>query len=224
MKNLITLLLAFVSVAASSQTKIYDVKSGKISYRYEINEDTDMNYTIVFDNYGKNQAVTVESRVGDESEKMKTIITPENMYMINYADKQVMIMPVNVDDDEMNQMYMQDSEDFSLIGLADDIEKSGASVIGNETILNKPCKIYKFNDDEVKGKFWIYKDYVLKAEFMEADGSHYFIEVTDFKLNTPVNSLEFEIPQNFTKTDMSKTIEQIKQMQQMYGIPDDDNE
>jgi len=222
MKTLATFLLIFVSTFVFSQTKVYNVKSGKISYRYEINEDINMSYTIVFDDYGKKQAVITESNAGGEVEKTKTIITPDKMYMINYADKQVMIMPVNIDDDEMQQAYAGDDEDFSLIGLAEDIEKSGAIVIGNETVLNKPCKIYKFNNEGINGKFWIYQNYVLKAEFMEADGSHAFIKVTDFKLNTPVSSSDFEIPQNFTKTDMSKTMEQIKQMQQMYGVPDDE--
>jgi hypothetical protein len=222
MKAISTFLLIFVSISIFAQVKVYNVKSGKISYSYEINEDINMSYTIVFDNYGGKQAVIIESKSGDVSEKTRTVITSEKMHIINYDDKQVMIIPVNIDDEDMQQAYMGDSENFSLIGLAADIEKSGAIIIGNETVLNKACKIYKFTDGEINGKFWIYKNYVLKAEFIEADGSHVFIQVTDFKLDIPVSSSEFEIPQNFTKTDMSKTIEQIKQMQQMYGIPDDE--
>jgi len=215
-------LLAIGAMAfAQTGANAYSSKSGKITYRYEL-EDMDMTYTLIFDDFGKKQAFEMENKLDGEVQKSKTIITPENMFMINYEDKQVIKFPVNTDDESM-EMYGGADGGFDLSGLVAEVTGEASGKKGTETVLGKKCDLYEYADpDGSKGKYWIHKGFLIKAEFIDEDGKHAFMEVTEYKVDVVVNKSEFDIPAGFQVQDMTKMMEQMKQMQQMYGVPGDD--
>ncbi len=222
MRKILTLLVTFVIVffaQAQTDKKLYSSKSGKLSYKYEI-EGKQTVYKLVFDDYGRKQAFELTSD-SEGYPRSKSIITPENMFVINYEDKQVIKFPVG-SDEEAKELYGGDEGEFDLSEMVSEITGNPSGKKGTATVLGKPCDIYEYTDEDgTKGKYWIYKNYLLKGEFLDANGEHIFMEATDFSIDTDVDSKEFEIPSGFEVTDMSEMMEKMKKMQQQYGVPDE---
>lgn len=219
MKNLL-LLAAFIftSILAFGQAvgNIYNEKSGKVVYQYEIDgEKTD--FTLIFDDYGKRQIMDITSNDDGEKTRVKTIITPTQMFMVNYADKMVIILPVTGDD---NSMGMGPAIDMGIDvdALVDNATGTGAAQIGSETLLGKACKVYEHKGGDYKGKYWIHNNYLVKAEFI-SEGVHTYMEAKELKLGIDVPASEFEVPKGFAVTDMAK---QMQMMQQMYAQPENE--
>jgi len=224
MKKLKSLLsLLFIGVTAFSQTanNPYTSKSGKFAYRYELGE-TESSFILFFDDFGKKQAFELESNVEGYAQKSRTIITPATMYVINYEDRQVIKFPVGVDDKSMDA-YGGNTGGFDLGALVSDVTGMPSGKKGTADILGKTCDVYEYADPSgSKGKYWIHKGFLFKAEFIDADGQHAFMEVVDFKLDVAIDEKEFEIPADFEVTDMSQMMDQMKQMQEMYGVPEEE--
>lgn len=222
MKKL-TLIVAFISVVflVSAQTDNYSSKSGKIVYQYELESD-ELIYTLVFDDFGKKQAFIISNKEGGVSHNMKTITTPSAMYIVNYEDKQVMKFPSGADGDAMN-MYGGDEAGFDFSGMIAEISGDASDKIGTEIILGKSCDVYKYSDsDGSKGKYWVYKEYLLKAEFLDSEGLHTYMEVKELQIGINIDAKEFEVPTDFHVTDMTEVMQKMQQMQQMYGVPEDE--
>ena len=221
MKKL-TLILALFSFATllSAQTgNDYSSKSGKISYRYEF-DNTELSYSLVFDEFGKKQAIGMESKDNGVIHKSKTIITQDAMFIINYEDKQGIKFPTDTDNKSMD-MYGGENAGFDFSGMVAEVSGDVAGKIGTETILGKQCDIYKYSEsDGSKGKYWIYKEYLLKAEFIDEEGQNTYMEATEFEIGIAIDKKEFEVPSNFDVTDMTEMMKEMQQMQQMYGIPE----
>lgn len=216
MKNLLLLVFVFTTslLIAQNAGNIYNEKSGKVVYQYEMNgEKTD--FTLIFDDFGKRQIMDITSNENGEKTRVRTILTPTQMFMVNYADNMVIILPVTGDD---NSMSMAPGADMGIDvdALVDNATNTGATQISSETLLGKACKVYEHKEGDYKGKYWIHKDYLVKAEFI-SEGVHTYMEAKELKLGVAIPASEFEIPKGFTVTDMAK---QMQQMQQMYGIPD----
>lgn len=217
MKNLLLLLaFAITSTIACAQTQgnVYAEKSGKVVYQYEIDgEKTD--FTLIFDDFGKKQVMDIITKDNGEAVRVKTVITEESMFMVNYADKQVIIFPVTGDDNSMNLAPGADMG-IDVDALVDNATNTGATKIGTETLLGKECMIFEHSDGEYKGKYWIHDNYLVKAEFI-SEGIHTYMEAKELKIGIAVSASEFEIPTGFAVTDMAK---QMQQMQQMMGMPE----
>ncbi len=204
--------------STKAQNAIYQVKSAKITYRYEV-ENAVTDYTLIFSDYGKKAAMDFDIKVEGVTEKSRTISTPEFMYLINYNQKQATKIPVGM----INESDVEEDEDqLDINQLAAEIKEKGGIKIGSETVTGKQCDIYEFSAQAGQtGKFWIWNGLLMKADFVE-EGHHAFIEVVDIKIDIKIEESEFEIPAGFNVTDMSDAMKQMQQMQQMYGTPEDE--
>jgi outer membrane lipoprotein-sorting protein len=224
MKNIFSAsILIFIGFVAFGQsvTNTYNSKSGKFAYRYELGE-METSYILFFDDFGKKQAFELESNVDGYAQKSRTIITPASIYVINYEDRQVIKFPVNTNDKDMD-MYGGKNGGFDLGALVADVTGVASGKKGTTVILGKTCDVYEYADPTgSKGKYWIYNGYLFKAEFIDESGQHAFMEVVDFKLDVTIDKKEFEVPNGFEVTDMSQMMEQMKQMQEMYGVPEEE--
>ncbi len=219
-----TIIIAFIAIGAmtfaQTNANAYSSKSGKITYRYEL-EDMSMTYTLIFDEFGKKQAFEMENRIDGEMQKSKTIITPESMFIINYEDKQVIKFPVDTDDESM-EMYGGANGGFDLSSLVAEVTGVESGKKGTETILGKKCIMYEYAEPGgSKGKYWIHNGFLIKAEFIDEEGKHAYMEVTEYNIDIAISKSEFDIPPGFQVQDMTNMMEQMKQMQQMYGVPGD---
>jgi len=219
----ITLFIIFAIIGTAGfcqdNKNIYASKSGKIAYRYELN-GIETSYLLVFDGYGNKQAVEFTLVENGIQTKTKTIITPENIFVVNYEDEQVIKFPVDTDDQSMEMMGAGGGFDFG--SLAAEVTGNATGKKGTGTILGKPCDIFELTDEGAKGKFWIYNGYLLKGEFIDENGQHAYMEATEFNVDVSIANSEFAIPNNFEVQDMTQMMEQMKQMQQMYGAPDNE--
>lgn len=221
MKQLIALAVFVVSCfSLIAQENIYNSKSGKFAYRYEVGE-TETSYILFFDDYGKKQVVELEGNVDGYAHKSRTIFTPESMLIVNFEDKQVIKFPIDTDDESMAMYGADGGMDFST--LVTDVTGAESAKTGTGIVLGKTCDIYVYTDPTsgAKGKYWVYNGYLFKAEFID-DGQHAFMEVVDFKIDVEIDAKDFQAPSGFEITDMSQMMEQMKQMQQMYGVPQDE--
>ncbi|MDA3891142.1 MAG: hypothetical protein PF517_05700 [Salinivirgaceae bacterium] len=221
MKKLALSIACFIMatiVFGQTGARTYFSKSGKFAYRYEMGE-SETSYILIFDDFGKKQAFELVSNVDGYAQKTRTIITAENIFIINYEDKQVIKFPVDTDDKSM-EMFGGADGGIDLSELVAEVSGVESAKAGTGVVLGKTCDIYEYTDPTSgsKGKYWIYKEYLFKAEFLDDEGQHAFMEVVDFKLDVAIDAKEFAVPSDFEVTDMS----QMMQMQQMYGIPADE--
>ncbi len=222
LKTLLFAALLFpIFIVAQVEVNPYTTKSGKISYQYEFGGMT-ATYTLIYDNYGKKEGVDLAVSYAGNIDHSRTIITQETMFVINYDEKQVMKFPLKINGESLNEL----SGNPGGIDLKEMIASSvQQKVLGQENVLGKNCQIYQFNESEgFKGKCWVWNGLVLKAEYLDENGEHSFIEAKEIAVDIPIPSKEFELPQEFEVIDMTETIEQMKKLQEMYGVPDDDGE
>jgi hypothetical protein len=219
---LLSLALFFTHLLpAQIGSELYSSKSGKISYRYEYSGIVS-NFSIVFDNYGKKQYFDLLGTEGDIADHSRTIITPEAMYVINYEEKQIMKFPLTQGTASVDEYGGSSAGGIDLPSIAKAIKQSGQSKKGVENVLGKSCDVFEFAEPEgSKGKYWIWKGFILKADFLDENGDHSFIEAKEIGIDIAIDSKEFEIPSGYEITDMSKSMEQMKQLQEKYGVPED---
>ncbi len=191
----------------------YSEKSGRIAYKIEMGS-TQMSYSILYDQYGAQQLLNVNSKEHGIEEKVSTIITSEFIYIVNYDDRLVIKFPSSMGDEAMEQSTVG----FSVDQLATEVASYQTAKSGTETLLGHPCDIFTINEAGNKGKYWIWKDYILKAEFMNEAGQHNYMEATQLDLNIQVPAGSFAPPEGYTMHDMS----QMMEMQEMFGMPDMD--
>lgn len=210
-------LIFFIAIATScmysyaqADGKVYTEKSGKITYQYEIGKET-TEFTLIFDNYGQRQVMDIKQQVDGATERVKSIITEESMFMVDFSNKQVVIFPV-IKDDGSGAIDVNPGANLG-IDVKDIVSNAtDASSIetGTEIIDGKECKVYKQASGEYKGKYWIYKNHLLKAEFI-SEGVHTFMEAKEFELNIAIDNEYFEIPTGYTVIDMSKQMQLMGQ-------------
>jgi len=219
--TLITALLFIGTTVFSQSGNAYSSKSGKIGYRYEIGS-MKTTYTLIFDDFGKKQVIELENNIEGQRQKSKTIITPESICIVNFEDQQVIKFPIDTDDKSM-EMFGGGNGGFDLSELVADVTEQETGKTGTGVVLGKKCDIYQYTDEDgSKGKYWIHKGYLIKAEFIDESGEHAYMEATDFKLDIAIDKSEFEIPSGYEVTDMTEMMEKMKMMQQMYGVPEEE--
>lgn len=215
----LALILASISLYAQNVNTTYNSKSGKLSYKFELG-GTNMDYTLLFDQYGKRQAIINKTTIDGLFEETKTIFTNDNLYIINYSEEQVIKMPLNAGENPMGE---EANGEIDLGQIVSDVSEMEHLKKGSETLLGKTCDVYIFTENEGgRGKYWIWNNYLMKAEFMDESGQHSYMEATEIKLDITLPSDSFDIPDNFTVTDMGAMMNQMKQMQQMYGVPENE--
>lgn len=218
MKNysLITLLLISGTLFAQNINNVFNSKSGKISYKLEL-DGAFMEYTLVFDQYGKKQAFNTKSTENGIPEKSKTIITPEYIYLVNYTEEQVIKMPTDMNEGSGENENYGGIDMGQIVNDVTGVEQQKA---GSETLLGKSCEVYIITEDEGgKGKYWIWKDFLIKAEFIDESRKHSFINATEISLDINIDKSEFDVPEGFEITDMGTM---MQQMQQMYQMPENE--
>lgn len=220
--SLFFILAMVLNVAfAQNSDNIYKEKSGKIVYQYEIDGDQTV-FTLIYDNFGKRQVMDITQKVDGVNERVKTVVTEETTFMVNYSDKQVIKFPANMGDDSSTEMFGGMSQGIDVDDIVSDVTGDATHKKGTENVLGKACDIYEYSEGNYKGKYWIHNGYLFKAEFLDAEGTHTFMEAKEFEVGTAVSGKEFEIPSGFAVTDMSDMMQQMQQMQQMYGVPDNE--
>lgn len=210
---------------AQDVSHIYASKSGQIKYQYEYAGVT-TEYTIIFDDYGQKQVFDLQGKSGGMSEHSRTIINPDAMYIVNYEDKQIIKFPIDTDSESLDEYGGNAAGGIDLQEMVAKVKQSAGGIKGKETVSGKDCDVFEYadSDDGFKGKYWIWNGFLMRAEFLDAHGEHTFMRVKDISLDVPIEASAFEIPSGFEVTDMSQMMEQMKQLQQLYGVPDDGGE
>lgn len=210
----VVLCIVFVSAIlfTKAQNK-YPEKSGKIVYSYEIGGEK-TSFALTFDDFGKKQIMDIENKVDGVVEHVKTIIKEDEILLVNYSDKQVIKMPVT-ENGSSGGMIDGASQGIDIEAIVSSATGEGSSKKGTETLLGKECIVYEYSATNHKGKYWIHKSFMLKAEFV-TEGVHTYMEATEFKLGISVPATDFEAPEGFQVTDMT----QMQQMMQMFGTPE----
>ncbi len=214
------LTIAVCIVFAQNTENIYKEKSGKIVYQYEIGEDQTV-FTLIYDNFGKRQVMDINQKIEGVNERVKTVITEDIMFMVNYSDKQVIKFPVDMEDGSM-EMFGGSNQGIDVDDIVNDVTGDDSRKKGTESVLGKVCDVFVYSEGSFKGKYWIYNGYLFKAEFLDDKGTHTYMEAKEFEIGTTISAKEFEIPEGFAVTDMSEMMQQMQQLQQMYGVPEDE--
>lgn len=219
MKNiaiLLSLILSGTLVFGQASAPYYKSKSGKVSYKFEVG-GTNVDYTLTFDHHGEKQSFYTKSIVDGNEVTTKTIVTKEFIYVINYEDKQVIKFPIDAEEGSANDDMGGGIDVAAIVDNVDDYEQLKQ---GTETLLGKKCDVYILTEAEGgKGKYWIWNNFLLKAEFVDNEGVHTYVEATQFDPDVKVPESEFKIPEGYEVTDMGDMMKQMQQMQEMYGIP-----
>lgn len=212
MRALLTLLILSTIILSFGQQpeKIYKTKSGRISYSFDIN-GMQSTYNLVFDDYGTKHAFEYSIINQGINEKSKTIITPANIYIVNYVEKNVIKMPYTNDE---NDTY-DAGNGFDLGKIAIEVENDISKKTGTEQLLNKTCDVFVYTDGVNKGKYWVWNGILMKADFYDQDGTHIFIETKELKTDVSIPASEFEPPTGFAIVDMTQTMDQLQMMFEM---------
>lgn len=209
---------ASLSLLVIAQEPIYQVKSGKIVYRYET-AGVASDYTLFFTDNGKKVAMEFNIMMDGVMEKSRTISTPEAMYLINYSQRQATKLPVEMAGE---QNMAEDEGQLDVSNISVEIKNKGAQKTGTGVVAGKTCDIYEYTDaNGQKAKYWIWNGLLMKGDFIE-EGYHSFIEIKEIATDIAIDEKEFQIPAGFEVTDMSDAMKQMQQMQQMYGNPEDE--
>ncbi|MBI9066450.1 MAG: hypothetical protein JEZ09_04090 [Salinivirgaceae bacterium] len=219
MKKYFAFVASFLMAAScfAQNENVYASKSGKIVYEYEM-EGITSSYSLTFDDHGAKQIIDIVNP--DDNEHVKTIITPQAMFVVNYTDKQVLKIPIEM---QNSGMYDAGAGGLDLSELVSEVTGEKQVKTGTEMVAGKNCDIYNYSDAEGnKGKYWIWNGYLLKADFVGEDNTHSFMKVKEINLDANIAASEFEIPSDFELNDMTKMMDQMNQLKQMYGSPDEE--
>jgi outer membrane lipoprotein-sorting protein len=220
MKNVLFIICVAMGLTTMAQTaeSFYKSKSGKLVYNFEA-DGVASEYTLWFDGYGKKQAMDFISMANGVKERVRTIVNETDVFIVNYTDKTVIKFPVMPDGNTITGM---DSDGLNMAEMTKEIVSDKRSKTGTETVNGKACDVYKLSDGRSKGKFWIWNNFLMKADYIDEDGNHGFFEIKDIKTDISIAASEFQPPAGFQVTDMTETMKQMQMMQNMYGLPDEE--
>lgn len=207
---ILVLVLASSFLFAQNAEQYYKSKSGKVSYKFELS-GTHVDYTLTFDNHGEQQSFYTKSMVDGVEVVTKTIVTKDFIYVINYSDKQVIKFPLDIKE---NNMGSEMGGGIDVAAIVNDVSGKEHLKKGSEELLGRTCDVYAISEEEGgKGKYWIWNNFLLKAEFVDNEGNHTYMEATQFDPGVNIPASEFEIPEGYEITDMSEM------MKKMQGVP-----
>ncbi len=215
---LLSLAIGMVAVAQDAKT-FYTSKSGKLVYQFESN-GASSEYTLLFDHYGKKQTMEFTTIADGVKERVKTIMTETEMFIVNYSDKTAIKFPITPDDTAAPGL--ESGGGINLSEMTKDVIADPHFKTGTETINGKLCDVYSLTDGVSKGKFWIWNNFLMKADYIDEEGNHGFFELKTIQTDMAIAASEFQPPAGFEITDMTETMQQMKMMQNMYGIPDEE--
>ncbi len=215
---LLLICVAFVSnsIAQNGET-FYKSKSGKLVYQFEV-DGVASEYILIFDNYGKKQAMEFVIVADGVKERVRTIVTETEMYMVNYNEKTVIKFPVDANTGASGM----ETEGFNVSNITEDVLQDASKRTGTETINGKPCDVYTITDGVSRGKYWVWNNFLMKADYKDENNVHGYVELKEIKTDMTVAASEFQPPAGFPVTDMTETMQQMKMMQDMYGVPDEE--
>jgi hypothetical protein len=165
----------------------YPLKTGSVTYSLSM-MGADNTIMLYFNNSGNTQCSEVEMEVFGMKVHTRNIIKNNTSYALDMSQKTYTETQLSKEDLQKMGTYLTDENAANTEG----IEK-----VGEETILDKTCQIYKMNKDGAEIKFWSWKGLMLKME-SNVQGMSMNMKATAISESSPDQSL-FEIPSDFTK-------------------------
>jgi len=165
----------------------YPLKTGSVTYTLSM-MGADNTIMLYFDNSGNTQCSNVEMEVFGMKVHTRNIIKNNISYALDMTQKTYTETQLSKEDLQKMGTYLTDENAANTEG----IEK-----VGEETIMDKTCQIYKMTKDGAEIKFWSWKGLMLKME-SNMQGMSMNMKATAISESAPDQSL-FEIPSDFTK-------------------------
>lgn len=191
------LIIIAVSQAEYSQSKKYDLNSGKITYSSKV-MGKDVTTILYFEQNGNVECretmfdMTVMKR--KISSKKRTLIKDGYLYDLDLVKKTGTKRKITAGqslEGEINFRELTEKE----------IKKYDVKELGNENVLNKSCKKYSINSKILSGTFWVWNNISLRAEF----GSGIMATsqtATKIEENIKIPVEIFEVPKDIVITNL----------------------
>ncbi|WP_198305626.1 hypothetical protein [Arcobacter vandammei] len=172
----------------ASQNRAYDVKSAIIEYAIVAESQNNKEYIkgsskMYFKDFGDLEITdtTMIQKVFDEEEKERNIvkISKDTMFNVDF-DEEIIYSSKVASDENGSSRFVLNKEN---------LEKMGASWVGNETILGYKCDIWQLGDDRI----WTYNAVPLRQisksssgmQMQEAKIANFNIDIKDDKFKLP---------------------------------------
>ncbi len=194
---LVGVLLSVANVFASS--KAYEVKSGIIEYAIVAENQNNKDYIkgsskLYFKDFGDLEIsdTTMVQKIFDEEEKERTIvkISKESMFTVDFDDEIIYSSKIASDENGSSRLILN----------KENLQKMGASWIGNETILGYKCDIWQLGDDRI----WTYNAVPLRQISKSSSGMQ-MQEAKIANFNVDIKDDKFKVP-NFPVQQMDEII------------------
>ena len=187
-KRLIFCSTLFLSPLFADENKAYDVKSAIIEYAVVTESQNNKDYIkgsskLYFKDYGDLEIsdTTMVQKIFDEEEKERTIvkISKNTMYTVDFDEEIIYSSKIASDENGSSRLVLN----------KDNLQKMGATLIGNETILGYKCDIWQLGDDRI----WTYNAVPLRQisksssgmQMQEAKIANFNIDIKDDKFKLP---------------------------------------
>lgn len=215
---LVLIILFTVTSIYGQNFKRYQAKSGIIKYKVEgTSKGTEILY---FDNFGSDEAKETKIKTTvmgftQESNQL-TVMNAATIFVADYNTKTYTKMPNPLF--ELTQQISQNTKDAEKLG--EEVMKSiGGKMIGEETVLGKPCKIWEIAS--MGTKTWTHKFIPLKVETNMMGMKINYI-ATSIKLDVTVPAEKFKLPGGFTEKKTPGLNEMLKNMENFQNNEEED--
>jgi len=215
---LVIIVLIVTTSAYGQNLKRYQAKSGIIKYKVEgTSKGTEILY---FDNFGAKEAKQAKLKTTamgftQENDQI-TIMNKATIIVADYKTKTYTKMPNPVF--QITRQLEQNIKDTEKFG--EELMKSiGGKLVGTETVLGKPCKIWEVKN--MSTKTWTYKFIPLKVE-LNIMGMKISYIATSIKLDVPVPAEKFKIPNGFKEKKDSAMMEMMQNLENFQNNKEED--
>ncbi|MFA8344193.1 MAG: hypothetical protein ACEPO8_14565 [Rhodothermaceae bacterium] len=218
-KIFLVLIILFTITSIYGQNfKRYQAKSGIIKYKVEgISKGTEILY---FDNFGSDEAKETKIKTSvmgfTQENNQRTVMNDATIFVADYNTKTYTKMPNPFF--ELTQQGSQNIIDAEKFG--EEIMKNvGGKMVGEETVLGKPCKIWEIA--KIGTKTWTHKFIPLKIEIDMMGIKTYYI-ATSIELDVTVPAEKFKLPDGFTEKKNPGLNEMLKNMENFQNNEEED--
>ena len=191
-KLFFTAIVLFTAFSLSAQEAKYEIKSAVIKKTMEM-WGQKVEAVQYFDDYGKNESVSLNMQVQGVSTNMRTIIKGDIITILNLDNKTgfrstMPEVPIN---------YLNLTQELR--------DKYKIKELGEETIIGKPCKKYSSEmnqmNQNVSVTTWVWKGIALKT-ISTTNNMAMAEEATEIQENAAVDAANFNTPDDFNITEM----------------------
>lgn len=169
----------------SGTVKMYDIKSGYIKYKMNI-EGMVKFMTLFFKDYGNELAISSETEVNGKKEIGHML--QKDGYLYTYKEGQRQGLKLKNSDDKMENPFKSTIVDEKVIS------KAGGKKIGTEKFAGKECDVYEMTVKETNNiaKIWLWKGVALKM----ADKNSAFMEAVEVEETSDFPKGIFDLPES----------------------------